>query len=141
MWPKSYAQRLTDWVRLRDHCSSIDVGQALLQINQWWYQCPWRPYYLHWDDRWNWPDPWQLLSDNIFCDVARALGMLYTVRMMDRMDCADAQMIETDRGNLVQVDQGKYIMNWNQEAIVNIRSQAIVIKRTLETSVLDHLTK
>lgn len=141
MWHQNYAQRLADWVHLRDRCKTLDLEQALTDINRWWNRSPWCPYYLHWDDRRDWPDPWQLLADNVFCDVARALGMLYTIHMMDRSDCADAQMIETDRGNLVQVTQGKYILNWNKDTIVNIQSQAFIIKNTLEIGVLDYLTK
>jgi hypothetical protein len=116
------------------------VDLALLEIHCWWSQTPWRPFYLHWDDRLNWPDPWQLLADNIYCDLARALGMLYTVLMLDRQDCSDAVLAQTEQGNLVLVQQGKYIMNWIPDKIVNIASQEPKIKTVLEPDVLELLT-
>lgn len=82
---------------------------------------PWRPYHLHWDDEDTWPDPWQLLSDNMFCDVARGLGIMYTISLLDREDLAAAELILTTDGyNLVQVCQTKYILNWHPDSIVNI---------------------
>lgn len=82
---------------------------------------PWRPYHLHWDDFATWPDPWELLSDNIYCDVARGLGIMYTISLLDRADFADAELVLTDEGhNLVQVCQTKYILNWDQDTVVNI---------------------
>jgi hypothetical protein len=33
-----------------------------------------------------WPDPWQLLSDDVYCEVARGLGILYTITLLDRAD-------------------------------------------------------
>lgn len=140
MWPKTYAARLRAWADLRTRMKEQPVDLALLEIHCWWSQTPWRPFYLHWDDRLNWPDPWQLLADNIYCDLARALGMLYTVLMLDRQDCSDAVLAQTEQGNLVLVQQGKYIMNWIPDKIVNIASQEPKIKTVLEPDVLELLT-
>jgi hypothetical protein len=101
----------------------------LEEINAWWFNTPWRPYYLHWDDQPTWPDPWQLLSDDVYCDLARALGILYTITLLDRADMAPADLILTEEGdNLVQVTKEKYILNWNPDTIVNT-FQAVKIKR------------
>jgi hypothetical protein len=92
----------------------------LEDINSWWFYAPWRPYYLHWDDQNTWPDPWQLLSDDIYCEVARGLGILYTVTLLDRADLAPASLILTADGtNLVQVGREKYILNWEANTVVN----------------------
>jgi hypothetical protein len=100
-------------------------------INSWWYNCPWKPYYLHWDDQPSWPDPWQLLSDNHYCDLARGLGILYTITLLDRADLGDAQLVLTDTGdNLVLVAKSKYILNWDQDTVVNT-IQAVNIKKQL----------
>lgn len=128
-------------MELRESCAGIELEQALRSINQWWQTSPWRPYYLHWDDRHDWPGPWDLLAENIYCDVARTLGILYTVRLLDRSDCGDACMVATDLGNLVLVQSGKYIINWNNQLVVNIASQQLVIKNTLEPAVLDRLLR
>jgi hypothetical protein len=120
MWPQNFSDRLESWNQLRNRCQNIPFESALEQINSWWFHTPWRPYYLHWDDQATWPDPWQLLSDNIFCDVARGLGMLYTITLLDLKDTGSAQLVLTESGhNLVLVDSTKYILNWEKHSVVN----------------------
>ena len=134
MWPANFAQRLESWNNLRDTCQLLSPEKALEDINSWWFAVPWRPYYLHWDDQLNWPDPWQLLSDNHYCDLARGLGILYTITLLDRADLNDAALVLTDSGdNLVQVSKSKYILNWDQDTIVNT-IQATNIKQQLTQS-------
>jgi len=123
MWCSTFEQRLAAWTALRDRVRDLPVPDALKEINAWWQQSPWRAYHLHWDDRPDWPDPWQLLSDNIYCDLARGLGILYTITVLDRNDIQDAELIETEHGNLVQIDGGKYILNWSQDLGLNTRLQ------------------
>jgi hypothetical protein len=134
MWPVDFAQRLESWNRLRDSCLNLPLEQALEAINTWWFDVPWRPYYLHWDDQAIWPDPWQLLSDNHYCDLARALGILYTITLLDRADLGDARLVLTDSGdNLVLVAKSKYILNWDRDTVVNT-IQATNIKKQLTQS-------
>lgn len=120
MWPKTFAERLESWAQLRTQASTADAETALAAINSWWFQTPWRAYHLHWDDRAVWPDPWQLLSDDLYCPLARGLGILYTITMLDRADLQDAVLIEVDSDNLVLVDKKKYILNWDPEQMLNI---------------------
>ena len=120
MWPKTFAERLESWAQLRTQASTADVETALHTINSWWFQTPWRAYHLHWDDQVVWPDPWQLLSDDLYCPLARGLGILYTITMLDRPDLQDAVLAEFDSDNLVLVNKKKYILNWDSTAVVNI---------------------
>ena len=120
MWPKTFDQRLNDWYNLRNFAKTQPIEQALSTIAGWWSLSPWQPYYLHWDDHATWPDPWQLLNDNVYCDLAKALGILYTITLLDRADMAPADLILTeDERNLVQVGKTKYILNWNADTVVN----------------------
>lgn len=120
MWAKTFGDRLANWNLLRNQCQTLPVESALNQINRWWFRAPWRPYYLHWDDQTAWPDPWQLLSDDIYCEVARGLGILYTISLLDRADIAPVQLILTETGhNLVLVEKSKYILNWAPDTVVN----------------------
>ena len=119
MWPNTVDQRLQSWYELRQLAVTVDLEQALDLVNAWWFNAPWRPYHLHWDDRQNWPDPWQLLSDNMFCPLARGLGILYTITMLNRPDIQDAELTDSDNDNLVLISNGKYILNWDPKQIVN----------------------
>jgi hypothetical protein len=100
MWPKTFAERLESWTQLRRQASTADAETALNAINSWWFQTPWRAYHLHWDDR--------------------ALGILYTITMLDRPDLQDAVLVEVDSDNLVLVHEKKYILNWDSEQMLNI---------------------
>lgn len=139
MWNDPYERRLRSWAELRASCETLPADQALTKIQSWWRSAPWQPYYLHWDDRRDWPGPWQLLSDSRFCGIAKTLGMLYTVCLLERPDSTDATMIEIEQDNLVLLRWGKYIMNWDQAGVVNILSNTHKITRTLESEVLNKL--
>ena len=120
MWYPDFSDRLAAWSDLRNQAETLDPESALKLINEWWFRAPWAGYYLHWDDQETWPDPWQLLSENIYCEVARGLGILYTISMLEREDLEDAELVVTDDNyNLVQVGKKKYILNWDSEKIVN----------------------
>ena len=131
MWLPNFSDRLSSWNLLRTQCQQIDAESVLTSVNTWWFRAPWRPYYLHWDDQLQWPDPWQLLSDNHYCDIARGLGILYTITLLDRADLADTTLVLTETGdNLVLVNKSKYILNWDKDTIVNT-IQAVTIKKQL----------
>jgi hypothetical protein len=136
MWPADFAGRLESWNHLRDQVRNLSAEKTLEIINSWWFNVPWRPYYLHWDDQLNWPDPWQLLSDNHYCDLARALGILYTITLLDRADLGDATLVLTQEGdNLVQVVKSKYILNWDKDTIVNTNQETTIKKQLTQSAV------
>jgi hypothetical protein len=114
-------------LQLREHAQNLPLESALTTINCWWFNSPWQPYYLHWDDQTAWPNPWQLLSDNIYCEVARGLGILYTITLLDRADMMPASLILTRSGsNLVQVSKEKYILNWEADCVVNTNQEETI---------------
>jgi len=119
MWPKTFDERLASWTQLRRQAALADPESALIAINNWWFQTPWRAYHLHWDDQADWPDPWQLLSDDLYCPLARGLGILYTITLLDRPDLQDTVLVEVGSDNLVLIDKEKYILNWDPDTIVN----------------------
>lgn len=139
MWAGTFDERLIRWHDLRQSAAAAPIESCLLIINQWWFQSPWRPYYLHWDDQAQWPNPWQLLDDNVYCDLARCLGIVYTLLMVESTKSLLIEIAETNAGNLVLVDQGKYILNWDADQILNISSVKINKARTLDSSKLAHL--
>ena len=141
MWQIDFADRLTAWTLLRDECKALPLENALKLINSWWYNAPWQAYYLHWDDIETWPDPWQLLSDNTFCELARGLGILYTISMLEHKDLTSAALVlSEDDINLVVVNKEKYILNWDPEIIVNT-PQVKKVKKSLSQDKIKTLYK
>jgi len=129
MWAHTFPERLTAWAQLRTQAAVLPPAQALAAINAWWFQTPWRPYHLHWDDQESWPDPWQLLDDNVYCGLARGLGIMYTITMLDRSELQDAVMFESGCDNLVLVDKSKYILNWDSATVVNTSPDVTISRR------------
>ena len=133
-WPATFEARLDSWNQLRTQVADQPVESALENINSWWFQSPWTAYHLHWDDQITWPDPWQLLSDNMYCEVARGLGILYTITCLNRGDMDSAELVLTNDGrNLVLVDKSKYILNWDRTVVLNTSSE-IEVKKSLHQS-------
>ena len=136
IWPASFAARLESWNLLREQCQNLPAQSALENINAWWFRAPWRAYYLHWDDQATWPDPWQLLSDDIYCELARGLGILYTITLLDREDLMSASLVLTQTGhNLVLVDQTKYILNWEADTVVNNNHEVVVHRQLTQNQI------
>lgn len=136
IWPIAFSARLALWNQLRRQSQDLPAEQALATINAWWFRAPWSAYHLHWDDQDTWPDPWQLLSDNIYCDVARGLGILYTITLLDRADLTPADLVLTQEGhNLVLLPKEKYILNWEPDTVVNTFSELEIQRRYQQKSI------
>jgi len=136
VWPITFESRLDGWIQLRNRARLLSIDESLAAINTWWFSAPWTGYHLHWDDREDWPDPWQLLDDNIFCEVARGLGILYTITLLERADMHSAELVLTKTGhNLVLVDKSKYILNWDKSTIVNINPEVKIAKKLTQLQV------
>jgi hypothetical protein len=116
----------------------LEIGDALALAAEAWGKAPFTPYYLDYEQPDTWPDPWTLIAENYYCDLARALGLLYTVYLSRHGSEHDLKLRilrrPNDRSqyNLVIVDQGKYVLNFLDHEVVNIESTA---KETLLTLV------
>lgn len=141
MWPDQYPHRLQDWNLLRDQCQHMPKDLAMVEINDWWFGAPIIPRLIIWEDHEHWPDPWNLLQQNKVCDLARALGIMYTVIMTWPQDSHSCELVQTDHDNLVLVEQGKYILNWATGQVLNILSHKITVRRTLDSSRFNHLVR
>lgn len=131
MWLRTFDERLLDWAELRGRVFDQKLETALTTINRWWFAAPWCAYHLHWDDFESWPDPWQLLEDNVYCPVARGLGIMYTIALIDRPDLQTAELIEVGSDNLVVIPGEKYILNWDRDTVVNINLTATPVRRRI----------
>lgn len=139
IWPHTFEERLSAWYALRHAAQHQDLDKALVNINDWWWRAPIANQTLPRRDTESWPGPWDLLAQNSFCELARALGMLYTVMMLARTDLVHLELIETKETNLVQVAHGKYILNWSPGTIVNNESLQSEVLWSFSSSALERL--
>jgi len=129
----SYEARLSDWYDLRVQLEGSDIQTRTVEIDKWWQKAPLVTHHLHLLDSESWPDPWQLLVENTYCEVARALGICYTLLLLDVNDVEIAEATDT-MGNdviLVLVDNAKYILNYFPDTVLSNTLKDFNIKRTV----------
>lgn len=136
MWPDLFEQRLADWYSLRSNPNNLTQEQYLHAVNDWWWRVPMVNQYLSWDNYTTWPGPWDLLEKNHYCDLARCQGIAYTILMSSCPGIESLSVAQTDRGNLVLVNHGKYILNWAPGELLNIDSTRISITRQISAEQL-----
>ena len=136
MWPPTYQERLADWVRLRQAAAALEQPEQLMLINDWWFRAPIVNHLILWQNARIWPTPWHLLNNNGYCELARALGIVYTIMLVENY--TDLKIIQTTQDNLVQVDHGKYILNWAPGEMLNTHSTPIpTVKNAIDSSELE----
>lgn len=128
-----YEARLQSWYDLRTQLSGSDTQTKCIEIDKWWQNAPLVNHHLHILDQDNWPDPWELLVENTYCYVARALGMCYTLSLLD---IADIELVEAtdsqgDDVVLVLVDNAKYILNYHPNTVISNKQTNFHIKRNV----------
>ena len=126
-----YQERLKAWRKLRLSCNPAEIENSCVQIDRFWQQSPMVNHYLHPDDVETWPDPWQLLNDNLYCDYARALGIIYTLFIVgiEDVDFVEATDYHNNDVLLVLVDCAKYVMNYWPDQVLNSSQSDFTIKR------------
>ena len=138
MWKTTYQARLADWVRLRQTATPLTQVEQLILINDWWFNAPIVNHLIHWENPKAWPTPWELLNNNGYCELARALGIVYTIMIIENRKYTDLKITQTKEDNLVLVDGGKYILNWAPGEMLNTHSTPIpTVKNTIDSSELE----
>ena len=129
----NYEARLSDWYDLRVQLEDSDIQTRVIEIDKWWQRAPLVTHHLHILDSENWPDPWELLVENTYDEVARALGICYTLLLLDENAISMAEA--TDKmGNdvvIVQVDNAKYILNYWPDTVLSNNLSNFNIKHTV----------
>ncbi len=133
MWTLSDQERLGFWYDFRNKLGNLSLEDAIFETNRFWNTAHIGNQYYSQTLYGQWPNPWQLILDNCYDDIAKALGILYTIEMSE-LDC-DVQMIcgQDTHGefNLVSINNGLYTLNWDLDVQVNspiIHNKNIVVQ-------------
>jgi hypothetical protein len=127
MWNLKPEERLHEWRCFRTKLGDLSVDLALKETCHLWSYAPYVTHYLLPDLKDEWPDPWTLVHENMYCDLAKALGMLYTVYLsphynhgITNPEIRIYKDIENhDVYNVVWTNRGKYILNLMFDTVVN----------------------
>lgn len=132
----NFSERLQSWVDLRHNLINLPFDQQCVQVDEWWQRAPLISHYLHPDEMGEWPDPWELLNENTYCQVARALGICYTLKCLGHTDIELIQANDDVEDNIL-VRCGKYILNYHPNSVLNISlSDFSIIKKYNLDSIL-----
>jgi len=132
VFQQNYDTRLRSWYELRKQIESLDTETKCVEIDRWWQDAPLVNHHLHILDSNAWPGPWDLLVENTYCTVARAVGMCYTLLLTGENDI---ELIEaTDNVVLVLVDNAKYILSYWPDTVLSNSLTEFTIKRHVDIS-------
>lgn len=124
IWTMQPHERLRWWHQFRNEISKKSLEEAVWDTNHLWSYSPFVNQYLHQDNISNWPDPWELMYDNYYCDLARALGIVYTLYFTShKPEMSISIFLDRDTNetyNLSLVNEGKYVCNLIHDEVVNI---------------------
>jgi hypothetical protein len=137
----NYDARLRSWYELRVQIEGTLIQNKCVEIDEWWQKAPLINHHLHPQDINTWPGPWDLLVENTYCTVARALGMCYTLLLVDE---TDIEMVEATDNNgedvvLVLVDNAKYVLNYYPGTVLSNTLSEFTIKRTISINHLKNI--
>ena len=133
-----YYTRLREWFKLKESLVDQDLSTICIEVDRFWQRVPISTYYLHPDDIEDWPNPWELISDNNYCYYARALGMIYTLLLLGIKDIDFVDAIDDNSENvvLVLVDNAKYILNYWPDSVLNTSLTDFTITKHINISSL-----
>ena len=125
MFKLSTSRRLAYWKNFRNQLGSMPLKKALEATQQLWQLCPFTPFYLNIEQPDSWPNPWELISENYYCDLAKALGIVYTLHLSDHSAELDPEIrvyydpVRKYHYHIAYFAQGKYVLNLIEEEVVN----------------------
>ena len=130
----NYDSRLKSWYELRKSIEKADVATKCVEIDKWWQHAPLVTHYLHPKDKQAWPGPWDLLVDNQYCNIARGLGMIYTLLLsgIEDIDFCIALDDNSEEVAIVIVDRVKYVLNYWPDSVLNINLQDFKVIQTID---------
>lgn len=76
---KSFEDRLGIWKKLRDEL--ISKEDPIQHTINFWNSMPQSPRNLDPYDQSTWPDPWQLIEENVYCEYTKTLAVAYTLML------------------------------------------------------------
>ena len=119
------ASRLKCWKNFRYKINQLPLEEALQETVDFWQSCPWTAFYLDINNPLSWPNAWDLIIDNYYCDLAKVLGIVYTLNLSEHGQNLDTEVhVYKDSKTgyqycIANLDQGKYVLNLIDNQILN----------------------
>jgi hypothetical protein len=110
--------RLTEWKRFRDHLETSE--KPFEDLVELWSSAPFVSRYLNPLNPDSWPDPWKLIIDGKFDNLAIALGMLYTLKLTERFKDSHCEICEFNDNS-----EKRYFLIVDNSSILNYEYRSV----------------
>jgi hypothetical protein len=132
IFQQHHDQRLNEWYKLRKQYLAAPLLEKCMEFDKWWQQAPLTNHHLHMDEVSTWPSPWELLHENIYCEVARGLGICYTLIMtgVTGVSLAHAQN-KFGEDAIIVIVQDQYVLNYWPNTVQDNQVSDFSIKRVI----------
>lgn len=119
MFNKTYEERLAIWSAFRD---SLEVSATPYQdVIEFYSQAP--SVSMHTDpySRTMWPDPWELVQENQYCDFCRVLAYCYSLQLTERFkdSSVEIHIITTTEETCYLLLVDDWILGYEQDAVIH----------------------
>lgn len=114
-------QRLAAWKEFRATLETSD--RPLEDVSELWAAAPFVSPYIDPYTPTSWPDPWHLILDSKWDDLAISLGMLYTLQLTDRF-CESIFQIAMVK--LPYEKHNRYPLIVNNDKVLNFEYKSVV---------------
>ncbi len=112
IWNFREQDRLAAWKQFREGLLFLTEDEIITEVNKFWNTAPLSNQYYSQDLPEQFPGPWQLIVDNFYDDIAKGLGIYYTILLTNRFSDIRFQCFRRTNPykeyNLVNV-AGKYL--------------------------------
>jgi hypothetical protein len=131
-------ERLLAWKSFRNQLESDPTPfQSVVEL---WAKAPLVNLYLDPNTPEYWPDPWHLIIDDRFDDLAIVLGMLYTIKLTDRFSNLGLEIYKSveEKNPIFFLRAGENILNLEYNHVVNASSLDDIVSIKIYTTNTDN---
>lgn len=132
IWMLSPDDRLREWRSFRKQISTLGTEQQLESVIAWWKMAPLGTRVIDIYNSNDWPDPWELIHKGEFDENAIALGMAYSIQLLEKQTelCLLQDRADHFLGLIVLVDK-THILNYTYgivEEATKVLSKAEIVQ-------------
>lgn len=116
------SERIREWAAFRKEMQTKPFEEAIFETVKLWSYAPIINQCMDYTDSSTFPDPWELLEDSGYDELAKCLGIMYTLYLSGHNEHTYEVVIGLENGEyryIVSVDNGKYVLNYDWMEIVN----------------------
>jgi len=107
--------RLLSWREHRNTLAKLEDTEKFKALTRWWATAPICAYSIDADDTKNWPTPWELLNEGVFCTSGIAYMMAATLLLsgFDRSRLSMPFIKGQDDERLVVLIDDQIVLNYS----------------------------